>query len=262
MNIFTASVDRPILALSATLLLAVFAGSAAEARNIPLGTAASFAVLGDSTITNTGPTVIVGSLGLSPGTSITGFPPGTVSGGTIHNNDAAAFQAQADALTAYLTMTSMAVTLDLTGQDLGGLTLTPGTYRFASSAQLTGALTLNGMGLLDSLFVFQIGSTLTTASNSSINFINGASACNAFFQVGSSATLGTNTNFSGTIISSESNTLTTGATVVGRVFALNGAVTLDDNRITVCTVIPTPSTALAGLLLLSGTLARRRRRSN
>jgi len=145
----------------------------AQAQGILGPTAESFAVLGGSTVTNTGSTVIDGNVGVTPGTAIVGFPPGTITG-TFHAGplDAFAVQAQNEVTTAYNTLTGEAFTQDLTGQDLGGLTLTPGVYHFSSSAQLTGLLTLNALGQTAPRFDFQLGSPLPTASNSSVQFIN------------------------------------------------------------------------------------------
>ena len=196
-----------------------------------LGTAGSFAVLASSTVTNTGPTIVNGDLGVSPGSAVVGFPPGIVVGGTIHAADAVAGNAQTDITTAYNALAGQACNINLTGINLGGLTLTPGTYCFSSSAQLTGTLTLNAQGNPGAVWVFQIGSTLTTASGSRVSFINGGQACGAFWQVGSSATLGTATNFSGNILALASITLTTGANSSGALFARNGAVTLDTNNV-------------------------------
>lgn len=209
-------------------------GSAAWAQSVPpLGSAQTFAVLGASTVTNTGPTAVAGDLGVSPGTSITGFPPGTVTGGALHPGDAAAVAAQADAQTAYTDLLAEPCGTNLSGKILGttpgAVTLPPGVYCFNSSAQLTANLTLSGNGV----YVFQIGSTLTTASNSSVVLSNGAKATNVFWQVGSSATFGTATVFVGNILAAVSATVTTGTSVVGRVFALSGAVTLDTNMITI-----------------------------
>lgn len=191
---------------------------------------ALMAVLANSTITNTATaTAITGDLGLSPGTSVTNFPPGTVSG-TQHINDATAANEQISALAAYNNLQGRSFTSDLTGQNLGSVgTLGPGVYRFSSSAQLTGTLTLNG-GPND-VFIFQIGSTLTTASASSVVLTGGAVPGNVFFQVGSSATLGTTTAFQGIIIALASVTMNTLATINGKVIALTGAVTLDHNTI-------------------------------
>ncbi|MHB8598446.1 MAG: ice-binding family protein [Ktedonobacteraceae bacterium] len=202
----------------------------AQATQPPLGTAASFAVLGGSAVTNTGSTVVTGDLGVSPGTAITGFPPGVVVG-TIHDADAVALQAQNDVTTAYGDAAGEPCNDNLTGQDLGGKTLTSGVYCFSSSAQLTGQLVLNSQADPASVFIFQIGSTLTTASNASVSLINGAQACNIFWQVGSSATVGTATSFQGNILALTSITLTTGAISNGGLYARNGAVTLDTNTI-------------------------------
>ncbi len=214
------------------LLVALALASSAKAQApVSLGTADSFAVLGASTVTNTGPSVINGDLGVSPGTAVTGFPPGTVSG-TIHAADAVAAQAQSDLTAAYVDAAGRACQVVLTGQDLGGMTLTHAVYCFSSSAQLTGTLTLDAQGDPNAVFIFQIGSTLTTASGSRVNLINGAQSCNVFWQVGSSATLGTTTTFRGNTLALTSITATTGATVDGRLLARNGAVTLDSNTVT------------------------------
>jgi type VI secretion system secreted protein VgrG len=203
-----------------------------------LGTAEDYAVLGGSTVTNTGLTTITGSLGVSPGSAVTGFPPGLVAGGTIHAGDAAAAQAQVDLTTAYNGLAGMPVTSNLSGQDLGGLTLPSGVYRFDVAAQLTGTLTLDAQHNNNAYWVFQIGSTLTTATNSSVDVINLGSNDGIddglFWQVGSSATLGTGTAFEGNIVALTSITLNTGATIPnGRALARNGAVTLDDNVISI-----------------------------
>jgi hypothetical protein len=205
-----------------------------------LGTAATFAVLANSTVTNTGDSLIRGNVGVSPGTAVTGFPPGIVVGTTYTGLDGPAVSAQADALVAYDELDVQVCEFDLTGQDLGGQTLLPGVYCFpATSAQLTGILTLDGDGDPDAVFIFKIGSTLTTATDSSVVMINEATACNTFFQVGSSATIGTSTEFQGNIIADASITLNTEANVFGRAIALNGAVTLDTNDVTRCNLAPT-----------------------
>lgn len=218
--------------------------AAAQAAPVLLGTAAPFAVLAGSTATNTGPSVLNGDLGLSPGSSLSGFGLPAVVNGATHNTDAVAAQAQGDLTTAYNTAAAQLSPVDLTGQDLGGLTLTPGAYAFSTSAQLTGALTLDAQGDPNAQFVFEVGSTLTTASASSVVMINGASPCNVYWQVGSSATLGSTTAFQGTIMALTSVTLNNGASVIGRALARNGAVTLDDNLLdpSGCQTGPTGST--------------------
>jgi hypothetical protein len=237
--------------------------------NVSLGTAGNFSVLAGSTVTNTGPSVIDGgSVGVSPGSAITGFPPGSVKPPfTTHAADAVALQAQNDLTTAYNAAAGLVHTQDLTGQNLGGLTLVPGVYFFSSSAQLTGTLTLNDQGDPNAQFVFQIGSTLTTASNSSVVTINGGSmpGCNVFWQVGSSATLGTGTAFEGHILALTSITMTTGANIFdGSALARNGAVTLDDNHISNCAgggEVPEPTTTTITLIgaALLGLSARGKR---
>jgi hypothetical protein len=205
-------------ALSFTAVLASVPPASAQAL---LGSAQSFAVLGSTTVTNTGSSLLTGDLGVSPGTAITGFPPGLLLAGTRHAADAVAGQAHDDVTIAFTTLGAMPCTFDLTGEDLGGLTLTPGVYCFSSSAQLTGRLTLNAQNNRDALFVFRMGSTLTTASDSSVVMINGGDPCNVYWHATSSVTLGTRTTFVGH------------ANLTGNAFALTGAVTLDSNNIEV-----------------------------
>ena len=221
---------RPLLLLSLTITVAL-AGAwpmTALAASLPrLGTATNFAVLAGSTITNTGPTTINGDFGLHPGTAVTGFPPGIINGAS-HITDAVALQAKNDLVTAYNDTASQTPFVDLTGKDLGNLNLTPGVYRFSSSAQLTGPLTLSGFGT----FIFQIGSSLTTASASSVILTNGAQACGVYWQVTSSATFGSTTAFQGTVMALSSITMNAGATIIGRALARNGALTTIQNTIT------------------------------
>jgi type VI secretion system secreted protein VgrG len=217
------------------ILLVVFVlsmGNLAWAQSTPppTGSWQSFAILANTTVTNTGTTIVKGDLGVSPGTAVTGFPTGILSEGTIHSNDAAAVLAQVDANAAYLALQGEPCGNGLTDKTLGidVVTVPPGVYCFAGSAQLTGTLTLDGPGV----YVFQLGTTLTTAAGSSVVLANGATAKNVFWKVGSSATLGANTAFTGSIFALTSDTVTAGSSVAGRVIALNGAVTLDTNTIT------------------------------
>ncbi len=237
--------------------IVVCAGLALQTRadTFQLGSAESFAVLGGSTVTNTNPTTIFGDVGVWSGGAITGFPPGIVTGGTMHTGDAVAQQAQGDLTTAYLKFANLPFDEDLTGQGLGGMTLTPGVYRFSSSAHLTGDLTFDGDGDPNAFFVIQVGSELITASNSSVNVING-SASNVIWVVGSSATLGTGTEFAGNLLALTSITLNTASSIVnGRALAINGAVTMDNNNI----IIPEPATAMLVGFGLAGLLVGRKR---
>ncbi|HVA88381.1 MAG TPA: ice-binding family protein, partial [Chloroflexota bacterium] len=192
-----------------------------------------FSVLAGSTITNTGSTTVSGDVGLSPGTAVTGFPPGLASG-TIHIADGAAAQAQAALTAGYIDAAGRTGGTSVSG-DLVGRTLTAGVYKSSSSLAVSGDVTLDAQGNPAAVFIFQIGSTLTTGSGSHVILANGASACNVFWQVGSSATLGTNSVFKGNILALTSITLTTGVNLEGRALARNGAVTLDTNVITGCT---------------------------
>jgi len=205
--------------------------SAAQAQ-VNLGTTDSFVVLGGAGVSNTGPSVLNGDLGISPGTSLTGFGLPAVVNGATHNNDGVASQAQLDLAVAYDAAAAQPVlpANDLTGTNLGERTLTAGAYSYSSSAQLTGALTLDAEGDPNAQFVFEIGSTLTTASASSVVLVNGASPCNVYWQVGSSATLGTTTAFQGNLMTLADISLDNGATVIGRLLArTDGAVTLINN---------------------------------
>jgi hypothetical protein len=223
---------------------------------VGLGTATSFAVLAGTTATNTGPSRISGDLGVSPGTAVTGFPPGRVNHGTQHAGDAVALQAQTDLTSAYTDAAGRTPATTVSG-DLGGRTLAPGVYKSPSALGLTGTVTLDAKGDPNAVFIFQAGSTLITASSSKVKLIGSASACNVFWQVGSSATLGTNTTFVGSILALTSATVQTGTTVDGRVLARNGQVSLDANHITrpncaTPTPTPTPSTTTPGPVIPSG----------
>jgi serine protease AprX len=237
------SMSAPVVAGAAALLLQarpelnpdevkalLTASTSAPAGGPRLGTADSFAVLAGSTVTNTGPSRMNGNLGLYPGTAVTGSAAETVSGTTYAAN-AAALTAKSDLTSAYSDAAGPTPAVTAPG-DIGGLTLAPGTYRSGSSIGVTGTLTLDGQGDPNAVFVFQAGSTLITASGSRVKLVNGAQACNVFWQVGSSATLGTTTVFAGNILALTSITMNDGVTLTGRALARNGAVTLINDTIT------------------------------
>jgi len=235
-----------VVSLVALILIPIM-GFAAQEATVNLGATASFAVLAHTTITNTGSTTISGSvggnIGVYPGSAVTGFPPGIISDGTIHFADATASLAQDDLVIAYNDAAGRTPSMNLTGEDLGGLVLTSGVYRFDSAAELTGTLTLDAQGDPEAVFIFQIGSSLTTASGSAVSLINGARFCRTFWQVGSSATLGTDSYFVGHIFALQSITANTNASIQGQLLARNGAVTLDSNTITngLCDIISLPT---------------------
>jgi hypothetical protein len=220
------------------LILFVFASSALAQSVPPLGAAESFAALGGTAITATGPAVISGNVGVSPGSAVTGFPPATVVNGQIYTGAGSlAGPAQSSALDAYNNLKGQAclpannLTGKILGQTPGFLSLSPGVYCFDTSAQLNATLTLNDGGDPNAIFIFQIGTTLTTASSSQVIMSSGGRGKNVYWQVGTSATIGTSTNFRGNIIANTSITLTTSATTTGRVFALNGAATIDSTSV-------------------------------
>ncbi len=235
------------VAVGLGLALSVVGASQAYAypTTVNLGAAEGFAVLGHTTVTNTGPSLISGDLGVIPGSSATGFPPGQMLTGNIHIGDGPAGDAKAAATAAYLDAAGRTPpdTAGLT--DLAGLNLVGGLYKGGELSN-TGTLTLDGAGDADSVWIFQADSTLITNSSSVVELTNGADPCNVFWQVTSSATLGTNSTMVGTIMALTSISALTGASVDGRLLALNGAVTLDDNRVTV------PSTC-AGTIAPGGT---------
>ena len=214
--------------------------TAADQLPVDLGSAANFAVLGASTLTNTGPTIINGDLGLWPGTSVTGFyPPGEVNG-TIYAGDTAAQHAQASLTIAYNDAAGRTVGVVGVAGDLGGRTLAPGLYKSTSTLAITGDLYLDANGDPNAVFIFQIGSGLTVTTGGQVVLIGGAKAANIFWQVGSSATLGTYSVLKGTILAYASITIATGATLDGRALAQNAAVTLDSNAVTMQTIVTPP----------------------
>jgi len=219
--------------IALALVFAFAIPAAAQAAPVNLATVNPFVVLGGTTVTNTNASVLNGDLGVAPGTALTGFDVAVVNGAT-HANDGVAKTAQADLTTAYNVAAEQPVSggNDLSNTDLGERTLTPGAYGFTSSAQLTGALTLDAKGDPNAQFVFEIAEGLTTAPASSVVLVNGASPCNVFWQVGSSATLDTTTVFQGNLMALTSISLNNGASVIGRVLARNGQVSLINNVLT------------------------------
>jgi hypothetical protein len=205
--------------------------AAVEAAPVDLATAGPFVVLGGTTVTNEGPSVLNGGLGVSPGTALTGFGLPAVVNGATHKNDAVAAQAQLDLTNAYEVAAGQPVLPadDLSNTDLGNRKLTPGAYKYTAGALLTGPLTLDAQGDPNAKFVFEIGAELTTESASSVLLVNGASPCNVYWQVGSSATLGSTTKFVGNLMALTSISLNNGATVEGRMLARNGQVSLINN---------------------------------
>jgi hypothetical protein len=216
--------------ISSSLVVLVFLiwpASALAATDPGLASAAPFGVLAGTTVTNTGNTVVTGQLGVSPGTAVTGFPPGT--SGAQHNGDSVALTAQTDLTAAYVNAAAQPcpATNNFANQNLGGKTLVPGVYCQTTAPTLTGTLTLNGSGI----YIFQIGSTLVTAPSASVVLIGGAQPCQIFWQVSSSATLDTTTTFVGTIMALTSIGMNNGVTLTGRALARNGAVTLINDQI-------------------------------
>ncbi|MGY5127852.1 ice-binding family protein, partial [Streptomyces nigrescens] len=211
---------------------------------VPLGAAATYGVLANTAITNTGLTVVAGDLGVSPAGAVSGFPPGTVTG-TIHVNDAAAAQAQADLLIGYGNALLQPVTATVP-TELGGTTLFPGVYNSASGTfSLNGPLTLDAQGDPNAVFIFKTNTTLITGAAGTVNLAGLAQSSHVFWQVGSSATLGGGSTLRGSILANTSITAVTGAIVDGRLLALGAAVTLDTNTVTVpalatCQVVVQP----------------------
>jgi hypothetical protein len=210
---------------------------------VGLGTDGTFAVLAGQAVTNTGSSTVNGDLGVSPGAAVTGFPPGIVNG-TVHAADAVAGQAQLDLTTAYNDAAGR-TPFTAVPADLTGLTLTPGVYTNATALGLTGAVTLDAQGDANAVFIFKAGSTLITGSGSTVNLINGAQPCNVFWQVGSSATLGTTSHFVGNILALSSISMNNGVTLDGRALARNGSVTMIGDTVT-APQCATPGTTSGG----------------
>lgn len=239
------------LVMAGALLLATASSAAAVSADAPvdLGTAASFAVLAGTAVTNTGDTTLTGDLGVSPGTAISGFPPGTRSG-TTHTNDGVAQQAQDDLTTAYNDVAGRTPVTTIATElaPESGQTLLPGAYDSATGTfEITKTLTLDAQGNASAIFIFKMASTLITGTDSAVLLLNGAQACNVYWQVGSSATLGTRSAMVGNILALTSIGMDNNATLDGRALARNGAVTLDDNTVAIGTC------ACAGPLTVTAT---------
>jgi hypothetical protein len=229
-----------VVAVGWLVALGSFASDAHAALGpapVVLGAADGFAVMGGSTVTSAGVSAVNGDLGASPGTAVTGFPPGTING-TLHAGDATAAQAHADLATAYTDAVGRAPGAPIDG-DLGGVTLTPGVYAAAAALTLAGTLTLDAQGNPAAVFVLQAGSTLGTAAGSQVNLAGGAQSCNVFWQVGSSATLGASSSLAGTILASTSISMGNGVTIDGRALARDGAVTMINDTVSAadCTTL-------------------------
>ena len=208
-----------------------------------LGAAGEFVVLAASTVTNAGPSVITGNLGLSPGISVTGFPPGVLMG-TLHISDSTATQAQLDLTTAYNDAAGRTLGAIALAGNLGGMTLAPGLYKSTSSLEISsGDLTLDAQGDPSAVYIFEMGSTLVTTTGRKVILAGGAQAANIYWQVGSSATLGVSSVFKGNILALASITAATGASVEGRLLARTAAVTLDANVVVAGAVAPVVITA-------------------
>jgi len=234
-----------VVIFGAMLGATAFASTAGAAQaTVGLGTASSFAVLAGSGITNTGATTITGDVGTFPTPAETGFGSVTLNGANDAGNSVTQ-GAKNDLVTAYNDAAGR-TPVSTIPTELGGSTLSGGVYDSAAGTfGLTGTLTLNGGGDLSTVFIFDAASTFITASSSSVVLENGAQACNVFWVVGSSETLGTSTSLVGTTLALTSITLDTGATVVGRELARNGAVTMDANTITVPTCRASATTTTA-----------------
>lgn len=210
--------------------LGVKEGGAGGPAVVVLGTTTTFGVLAGTAVTNTGTTTITGDLGVSPGTTVTGSP--TVSGST-HSNDATAVAAQADLTTAFNDVAARSTNVVDIAADIGGSTLAPGLYLASGALAVTGTLTLNALGDQNAMFIIRTPSTLTVAPGSRVVLENGAKAANVIWLVGTSASIGANAVFEGTILANQDITLDTGAHVTGRLLAQTGTVTLNNDVITV-----------------------------